>query len=100
MKIKLAILGATGTVGQKAIKMLENHPLFEVTELVASDKNIGKSFGEVCLWREEGKIPTRLFHTKLIDYRQVTAPYALSSLPTETALEAEPYLAQIGRAHV
>ena len=96
MKIKLAILGATGTVGQKAIKMLENHPLFEVSELVASDKNIGKDFGEVCNWREEGEIPTRLCQTKLIDYRQVTAPYAISSLPSEIALEAEPYLAEKG----
>lgn len=96
MKINIAILGATGTVGQKAIKMLENHPLFQVTELVASEKSTGKFYKEACLWREEGDIPERLKNTKLIDYRDVSCAYAISSLPTEIALEAEPYLANKG----
>lgn len=96
MKINIAILGATGTVGQKAIKMLENHPLFQVSELVASDKNNGRKFADVCHWREEGEIPERLKNSKLLDYREVTAPYAISSLPAEIALEAEPYLTKKG----
>ena len=33
-KIPVALLGATGTVGQKFIVLLQHHPLFEITELV------------------------------------------------------------------
>ena len=35
-KIKVGVLGATGMVGQRYIKLLENHPWFEVTALAAS----------------------------------------------------------------
>ncbi|MCA9904240.1 MAG: aspartate-semialdehyde dehydrogenase, partial [Anaerolineae bacterium] len=33
-KIKVAILGATGAVGQRFIQLLENHPWFEIHELI------------------------------------------------------------------
>ena len=41
-KIKTAILGATGAVGQRFIQLLENHPDFEITALCASDRSAGK----------------------------------------------------------
>lgn len=42
-KIPVGILGATGTVGQKFIELLENHPWFEITALAASDRSVGKT---------------------------------------------------------
>ena len=42
-KIGVAVLGATGTVGQKFVLLLENHPFFEVRELVASERSAGKT---------------------------------------------------------
>ena len=45
-KLRCAILGATGMVGQKYIQLLENHPWFEVTYLVASEKSSGKPYSE------------------------------------------------------
>jgi aspartate-semialdehyde dehydrogenase len=45
-KIKAAILGATGTVGQRMIQMLENHPWFEIAVLAASDNSAGKPYAE------------------------------------------------------
>ena len=33
-KLNVAILGATGAVGQRFIQLLDNHPWFQVTELV------------------------------------------------------------------
>ena len=52
MSIHVAILGATGVVGQKAIALLSSNPNFEIIELVASNERIGKAYREVCDWRE------------------------------------------------
>ena len=46
-KVKVGILGATGLVGQRFVQLLENHPYFEVTSLVASQKSANKSYSEV-----------------------------------------------------
>ena len=35
-KLKVAVLGATGMVGQRFLTILENHPWFEVAVLAAS----------------------------------------------------------------
>lgn len=95
-KIKVAILGATGTVGQKLIKMLETHPKFEVAELVASERSTGELYGEIVHWREFGEVPEAVKKLKIISYKEVTAPYALSSIPGELASEIEGGLAAKG----
>ncbi|MCB9062662.1 MAG: aspartate-semialdehyde dehydrogenase [Halobacteriovoraceae bacterium] len=95
-KISIAVLGATGTVGQKLLAMLENHPLFQVTQLVASDKNIGKRYVDACDWRETAQMPTIYQNMMLESYEDITAKYAVSSLPSDIAKIAEPYLAQKG----
>jgi aspartate-semialdehyde dehydrogenase len=56
-KIDVAVLGATGTVGQKFIVLLQNHPYFEVRELVASERSAGKSYAEACSWKQNLPIP-------------------------------------------
>ncbi len=56
-KIPVAILGATGTVGQKFVVLLKNHPYFEIKELVASERSAGKNYKEVCSWKQEADIP-------------------------------------------
>ena len=56
-KISVAILGATGTVGQKFITLLENHPFFEVRELVASSRSAGKPYREAVSWKQDRFIP-------------------------------------------
>lgn len=43
---KVAIVGATGVVGQQFIVALENHPWFEISCLAASEKSAGKTYGE------------------------------------------------------
>ena len=49
-KIPVAILGATGSVGQKFIELLTDHPWFEITELCASDKSAGKKYKDAVDW--------------------------------------------------
>ncbi|MFH1195611.1 MAG: aspartate-semialdehyde dehydrogenase [bacterium] len=49
-KINVAILGATGSVGQKFLELLSNHPLFEVAELAASERSAGKKYKDATNW--------------------------------------------------
>jgi aspartate-semialdehyde dehydrogenase len=59
-KIPVGVLGATGAVGQKFVKLLENHPWFEVAELAASDRSSGKKYSEATTWRQYTPIPEQL----------------------------------------
>jgi len=56
-KIAVGVLGATGAVGQKFIKLLEEHPWFEVTEVAASERSAGKRYGEAVSWKQNTPIP-------------------------------------------
>ncbi len=56
-KIPVAILGATGSVGQKFIELLENHPWFQITELCASDKSAGKKYKDAVDWFLKSELP-------------------------------------------
>lgn len=59
-RISCAILGATGTVGQKFIVLLQNHPIFEIRELVASPRSAGKRYGDACSWKQDQPIPEEI----------------------------------------
>ncbi len=43
-RMKVGVLGATGMVGQNYIRLLNNHPWFEVTYVAASPRSAGKKF--------------------------------------------------------
>ena len=59
-KIPVAVLGATGTVGQKFIRMLAEHPWFQVTAVAASPTSAGRPYGEVVRWREPVSLPASI----------------------------------------
>lgn len=56
-RIPVAVLGATGTVGQKFIRLLADHPWFEVTAVAASSASAGRRYEDVARWREPVAIP-------------------------------------------
>ncbi len=56
-KIEVGILGATGTVGQRFVRLLEDHPWFELKWLGASDRSAGKPYREAASWQLEGAPP-------------------------------------------
>ena len=56
-KIPVAVLGATGTVGQKFIRLLADHPWFEVTAVAASTASAGRRYEDAVRWREPVAIP-------------------------------------------
>ena len=57
-KLRAGIVGATGMVGQRFITLIENHPYFELSALVASPSSAGKPYGEAVKGR--WKMPTPL----------------------------------------
>ncbi len=59
-KIPVAVLGATGTVGQKFIILLNKHPQFEIVELIASSRSAGKPYSEACIWKQQTPLPSRI----------------------------------------
>lgn len=56
-KIPVAVLGATGTVGQKFVRLLADHPWFEIVAIAASEQNAGQRYGDIVRWRESTPIP-------------------------------------------
>ena len=58
-KIKVGVLGATGTVGQRFITLLVDHPYFELTEVAASSRSAGKTYEEAVegRWKVSADIP-------------------------------------------
>jgi len=92
----VAILGATGAVGQKLIRLIEAHDHFVISELVASERNSGKSYAEGCTWRESTPLPKHIASMLLKSPHELTTPLILSVLPAAIALEIEPKLAKAG----
>jgi len=58
-KIPVAVLGGTGTVGQRFVQLLEGHPWFEIIEILASDQSAGRSYAEAVgsRWKLTTRIP-------------------------------------------
>jgi aspartate-semialdehyde dehydrogenase len=56
-RIPVAVLGATGSVGQRFVQLLESHPWFRLHEVVASERSAGKRYGEAADWRLETLLP-------------------------------------------
>lgn len=67
--ISTGILGATGTVGQKLINLLQNHPWFEITCVAASKRSAGKSYSQSVKnrWVEKIKIPQSIDNLKVMN---------------------------------
>jgi len=56
--VKVGVLGATGTVGQRFIALLENHPYFVVHALGASARSAGKRYPLATNWKQTTPIPS------------------------------------------
>lgn len=53
---RVGILGATGAVGQKFIRLLQDHPWFTITALGASERSAGQAYREATVWREPSSL--------------------------------------------
>ena len=67
MKRKVAILGATGAVGQRFIQLLQGHPWFQIEVLAASERSAGKRYGQACNWVMESDLPKEIAEMTVAD---------------------------------
>ena len=96
-KVPVAVLGATGTVGQKFVRLLAEHPWFEIAALAASDQSAGRPYGEVVRWRESAPLPDRV--AGMVVSRSVPplpARIAFSALDADVAQGIEQSFAKCG----
>lgn len=96
-RLPVAILGATGAVGQTFIRCLRNHPWFEIAELAASERSAGKAYGEATRWLE-GDLPRELADRTVLpcDPEKLSSPIVFSALDAAAAGDLEPAFARSG----
>ncbi len=101
-KIQVGIVGATGTVGQRFIQLLENHPWFEVTWLSASDRSAGKKYADATTWRLATPLPARVaaLTVNSASPTKDTPRLIFAALDSTAAREIEPAFADAGCAVV
>ena len=96
-RIPVAILGATGTVGQKFVRLLADHPWFRVSQLAASDAREGRRYGDEVRWREPTPLPREIADLPLTRATpDGSARIAFSALDATVAREVEPAFARAG----
>ncbi|MET1124301.1 MAG: aspartate-semialdehyde dehydrogenase [Archaeoglobaceae archaeon] len=98
MRYKVGILGATGTVGQRFVQLLDSHPWFEVTALAASERRVGKRYGEEVNWLISQDVPDYAKDIEMVpmEPKFFDADIVFSALPSDVAREVEPKFAREG----
>jgi len=97
-RIPVAILAATGSVGQRFVQLLDGHPWFEVIALTASDRSFGRLYSHACHWVLPEEMPgwARGMTVLPTEPGSIPVPLVFSALPAEIAKEIEPQFAQAG----
>jgi len=97
-KFPVGILGATGAVGQRFISLLDDHPWFEITDLLASERSAGKRYGDAVNWVLDTPLPSSVANlpVKLTRPGEASARILFSALPSGQARELEPAFAEAG----
>ncbi len=97
-RIPVAVLGATGSVGQRFVQLLDGHPWFEVVALTGSQLKSGLPYSQGCHWVLDEAMPEWAREMILQDSDLISSDVsiAFSAMPSQVAHEIEPRLARIG----
>ncbi len=97
-KIPVAVLGATGAVGQRFVQLLADHPWFELTAVTGSARTEGQSYGEI-RWVLDGDPPSAACDLPVLPSTpDLPVRLVFSALPARHAREIEPLFAAAGYA--
>jgi aspartate-semialdehyde dehydrogenase len=99
-RLPVAVLGATGAVGQGFVRLLANHPWFELAEVAASERSAGRTYREATKWIGHDSMPESVARLMVqpCDPKCVESPVVFSALDSSIAGEAEAAFARAGRA--
>ncbi len=99
-KIRVAVLGATGMVGQYFLHLLQDHPQLKVAAICASDARIGQPLADIRPLHPAG-LPLSLAGLRFTALEpeaiaEQDVVLAFSALPADVARTIEPALAELG----
>jgi aspartate-semialdehyde dehydrogenase len=99
-QISVAVLGATGSVGQRFVSLLDNHPWFKVAALAASDRSVSQPYAKACRWVLAEPIPVWARDMIVVPAvpDAIDAKIVFSALPADLAKDVEPQFARMGFA--
>ena len=95
---RVAVLGATGAVGQTFVRLLAGHPWFQLGELAASERSAGRRYGEAVHWLE-GELPGEIASLDVVecDPTVIGSEIVFSALDSSVAGEIEEAMARAGK---
>jgi aspartate-semialdehyde dehydrogenase len=94
---RAGVLGATGMVGQRIVKLLSEHPWFELSAVAASERSSGKTYADATRWHLEGPVPERARSLLVQDLdANLDCDFVFSALDSSVAGEAEEKFARAG----
>ncbi|HEY5439667.1 MAG TPA: aspartate-semialdehyde dehydrogenase [Gemmatimonadaceae bacterium] len=95
----VAVLGATGAVGQTFIRLLAEHPWFRLAELAASERSAGRTYAEAAKWIGTSDMPddVRGMVVRACDPSEIASPIVFSALDASVAGDVEAAFARAGR---
>jgi aspartate-semialdehyde dehydrogenase len=99
-QIPVAVLGATGSVGQRFMSLLDQHPWFKVVALAASDRSVGRRYAEAARWILDDPMPEYARDMIVVPATPecIDARIVFSALHNDVAKDLEPQFAQAGIA--
>ena len=96
-RLPVAVLGATGIVGQRLVRMLARHPSFRLAEVAASERSAGQRYGDAVRWSLAGDIPPAAAQLPVLPVGdKLHSRLVLSGLPRWIAVDLEVDLARAG----
>ncbi len=95
---KVAVLGATGAVGQRFVQLLAEHPWFEIAAVAASERSAGKSYQEAVRWTLPGGIPDAVAKMVVVtpEPENMEVDLVFSGLDAAVAEQVEPRFRDAG----
>jgi aspartate-semialdehyde dehydrogenase len=96
---RVAVLGATGAVGQAFVRLLSDHPWFELVAVAASERSAGRPYAEATRWIGGAPMPDAVAGMTVVacEPGAVDAEVVFSALDSSVAGEAEAAFARAGR---
>lgn len=96
-RVPVALLGATGAVGQTFVRLLDGHPFFQLAEVAASERSTGKRYRDAVTWHE-GELPEDVADLTVVpcDPASVSSRIVFSALDASVAGEVEQAFARAG----
>ncbi len=100
MSVRVGILGATGAVGQRLIRLLASHDRFAIAVVTASTESAGQAYDAAAKWRVPGEIPQSVKDMTVVETTPeaipTDVPLLFSALPSAVADRVEPAFVEAG----